>query len=127
MYILFFIIDVTFFENFFDSRKIAANLFTGEAFLLLVYCLLFYLSKLKTDNDEIIGGPEIYVVTGLSIFVVTNFFLYLFYDAMLAESLTLANNIWTVHNVAYILFCVLIAKAFSRAKRTPGNKIKILS
>ena len=85
--------------------------------MLLAYCLLYYLSKLKSENEELMSGPDIYVVTGLSIFVVVNFFVFLFYDAMLAEDWQLADNMWSVHNVAYIILCLLIAIAFSSVKK----------
>ncbi len=81
-----------------------------------------YLSNLKNENDAIMSGADFYVVTGLSIFVVTNFFVFLFYDALMEDSRIkkdwhVADNMWSVHNVAYIVFCLLQAKAFSLAKR----------
>ncbi len=117
VYLIFLFVDLIISENFLGKEGIAANLFAGEAFLLLVYCLLYYLSKLKNDNDSLIAGADIYVVTGLSIFVVTNFFVFLFYDSMLDENWQLADNMWSVHNIAYIILCLLIAKAFSSGKK----------
>lgn len=121
IYVIFLFVDLTISENFLSKKEIAANLFTGEAFFLLVYCLLYYLSKLQNDNDALMAGVDIYVVTGLSIFVVVNFFVFLFYDAMLAEGWRLADNMWSVHNVAYIILCLLIAKAFSSVKKYPAS------
>ena len=116
IYLVFLFIDLTFSENFFSTTSIGSNLFTVEAFLLLVYCLLYYLSKLKNENDAMMSGADFYIVTGLSVFVVINFFVFLFYDSMLKENWRLADNMWAVHNVAYILFCLFIAKAFSVKK-----------
>ncbi len=122
-YIVFLFIDLIFSsENFLGTKGIAANLLTIEAFFLLLYCLLYYLSKLKNENDAIMSGADFYAVTGLSIFVVTNFFVFLFYDAIMEDSRInkdwhVADNMWSVHNVAYIVFCLLLAKAFSLAKR----------
>lgn len=115
-------VDLIFYENFFDKNSIGSNILTMEAFLLLVYCLLYYLSKLKNENDSVMSGADFYVVTGLSIFVVTNFFVFLLYDSVLSDSRLrndwrIADNMWLVHNVAYIIFCLLIAKAFSLAKK----------
>lgn len=121
IYVVFLFVDLTISENFLSKEGIAANLFAGEAFLLLVYCLLYYLSKLQNDNDSLMAGVDIYVVTGLSIFVVVNFYVFLFYDAMLAEDWHLADNMWSVHNVAYIILCLLIAKAFSSVKKYPDS------
>lgn len=124
IYLVFLFVDLAMSENFLGKEGIAANLFTGEAFLLLVYCLLYYLSKLKNDDDPLMAGADIYVVTGLSIFVVTNFFVFLFYDSMLAEDWELADNMWSVHNVAYIILCLLIAKAFNSLKKYNASFLK---
>ncbi len=117
VYLAALIIDLTWYEDFFDQNSIGSHLFTVEAFLLLVYCLLYYLSKLKNDSDELMSGADIYVVTGLSIFVVINFFVFLFYDAMLVEDWEVADKMWSVHNIGYIILCLLIAKAFASAKK----------
>ncbi len=117
IYLAFLIFDLSAPENFFGTKSIASNLFTEEAFLLLVYCLLYYLSKLKNEKDAMMSSADFYIATGLSIFVVTNFFVFLFYDAMLKENWQVADNMWSVHNVAYILFCLFIAKAFSLVKK----------
>lgn len=116
-------IDLIFFEDFFDTKSIGANVLSIEAFFLLFYCLLYYLSKLKNENDAIMSGADFYVVTGLSIFVVTNFFVFLFYETMLKEDWHQADNMWSVHNVAYIVFCLLLAKAFSLAKKNKDKAV----
>lgn len=71
----------------------------------------YYLSQLHNEVERISDKKDFWVVTGLAIFVVINFFLFLFYVPMIEENPVLAGNMWNVHNVAYILFCILIAKA----------------
>lgn len=112
VFIVFFIIDFGFFEDFFYPLHLSGNLFSAEAFLLLVYCMLFYLSKLKDEVEALSGGKDFWVVTGLSIYVVTNFFVFLFYVPMIKENPHLANNMWDVNNAAYIILCIFITKAF---------------
>ncbi|HEY6977487.1 MAG TPA: hypothetical protein VH396_14415 [Chitinophagaceae bacterium] len=109
---LFIIINFGFFENFFNVDSLSGNLLSAEAYLLLVYCMLYYLAQLRDETDKISGGPDFWIVTGLSIYVVINFFVFLFYVPMIKENPELANNMWSVHNVAYITFSVFIAKAF---------------
>jgi len=109
--ILFLLINFIFFENFFNRDSFSGNLLTVEAYLLLVYCMLYYLAELKED-DNLFDGPHFWVVTGLAIYLVTNFFVFLFYAPMLSVDVTLAINIWNVHNIAFIIFCVFITKAF---------------
>lgn len=112
LFAIFLIINFTFFQDFFLYEHLSGSLFSTEAFLLLVYCLLYYLRQLKEDTEDFTGSPDFWIVTGLSIYVVINFFVFLFYVPLLNENSALANNMWNVHNVAYILFCLFIAKAF---------------
>ncbi|MEO6220557.1 MAG: hypothetical protein ABIO81_09025 [Ginsengibacter sp.] len=113
LFILFLLLNFGFFnENFFLRDHISGNLFSAEAFLLLVYCMLFYLSKLRDEVEIFRSGKDFWIVTGLSIYVVSNFFVFLFYVPMITENSQLANNMWDVHNVAYIILCIFISKAF---------------
>ena len=110
--VVFLVINFIFFEKFFNHDSFSGNLLTTEAYLLLVYCMLYYLSELRDDNKNLFDGPDFWVVTGLSIYVVTNFFVFLFYLPMIYVDVTLAINIWNVHNIAFIIFCLFITKAF---------------
>ncbi len=110
--LVFILINFGFFENFFDPEHISGNLLTAEAYLLLIYCMLYYLSELRNENDVVSHGADFWITTGLSIYVVVNFFVFLFYNPMVEQNLNLADKIWDVHNIAYIIFCFFIAKAF---------------
>jgi hypothetical protein len=114
---VFLIINFTFFEKFYNYFSFSSNLFTVEAFLLLVFCLVFYLSELQQENFDLFKSPHFWVVTGLSIYVVTNFFVFLFYVPMIELDIDLALNIWYLHNISFIGFCFFIAKAFYGAPR----------
>jgi hypothetical protein len=72
----------------------------------------YYLSKLRQEVHKITTGKNYWVVTGLSIYVVVNFFIFLFYVPMIKQNPFLTGRMWDIHNVAYIIFCTLIAKAF---------------
>ncbi|HKB43037.1 MAG TPA: hypothetical protein VKC90_01560 [Chitinophagaceae bacterium] len=109
---VFLVINFSFFENFFNHNSLSGNLLTTEAYLLLVYCMLYYLSELRDDSKNLFNGPDFWVVTGLSIYVVINFFVFLFYLPMINVDVDLAVNIWNVHNIAFIIFCLFITKAF---------------
>lgn len=106
------IIDFGFYENFFSTEQISGNLLTAEAFLLLIYCMLYYLSELRNEEDVLSRASDFWITTGLSIYVVVNFFVFLFYNPMLKQNPELADHIWNVHNIAYIIFCLFITKAF---------------
>lgn len=109
--LLFIIFNFVIFENFFNYNSFSGNLLALEAYLLLIYCMLYYLTELKSDKDDLFRTPHFWVVTGLSIYVVVNFFVFLFYLPMLDVDQELAINIWNVHNIAFTIFCLFITKA----------------
>jgi hypothetical protein len=111
------LVNFGFVENFGNPDHLSGNLLAAEAYLLLIYCMLYYLAKLRDDEDDVTSGPDFWVVTGLSIYVVVNFFVFLFYVPMLNADVRLAINIWNVHNVAYIILCIFIIKAFYEPAR----------
>jgi len=106
------IINFSFVENFGNPDHLSGNLLATESYLLLIFCMQYYLAKLRDEADDITSGADFWLVTGLSIYVVINFFVFLFYVPMLRHDIELALNIWDVHNIAYILFCIFITKAF---------------
>ena len=114
LWLFFFIINFTFIENtgLFNFMHLSGNLLSAEAYFLLVYCMLYYLSQLRDDVATLRSEKVFWVITGLAIYVVINFFVFLFYIPMLDENIDLATSMWDIHNVAYIILCILIAKAF---------------
>lgn len=110
--VLFLVVNFVFFEDFFDYNYLSGNLLATEAYLLLVYCMLYYLTELRNDQDGIFDTPHFWIVTGLGIYVVVNFFVFLFYLPMISKDIRLAVDIWNVHNLAFIIFCLFLTKAF---------------
>jgi len=115
--VIFIVINFSIFENFFNYDSFSGNLLATEAYILLVYCMLYYLSELKDDSKNLFAGPDFWVVTGLSIYVVINFFVFLFYLPMIDVDEDLAVNIWNVHNIAFIIFCLFITKSLYGSHR----------
>jgi len=109
--LVFLFVNFGFFEDFFNRESFSGNLLTVEAYLLLAYSMLYYLAELK-DDENLFDGPHFWVVTGLAVYLVTNFFVFLFYMPMITVDVELAINIWNVHNIAFIIFCLFITKAF---------------
>ncbi len=116
LYVAILLINFTILGRFFNPLHINGNLMTAESYLLLVYCLLYYLSKLKEEGALLNDAPDFWIVTGLSVYVVINFFLFLFYIPMINENTKLADKMWEVHNVAYIILCMFIGRAFYLVK-----------
>ena len=112
VFVLFFIVDFLFVEPFYNADQLSGNLFTAEAYLLLVYCILYYLYQLKKEPRAQKRGKDFWIVLGLSIYVILNFFIFLFYDSMLNTDKYLAIGMWRIHDAAYIILNFFIAKAF---------------
>jgi hypothetical protein len=115
--LLIFILNFSLIDDFFNPDSISGNLLAGEAYILLIYCMVYYLYKLRDDEMTITEEPDFWVVTGLAFYVVANFFVFLFYGPMLKQDVQLARNIWDVHNYAYIILCLFITKALYDAPR----------
>lgn len=111
LYLLFIIVNYIFLEDYLDQNHLSGNLFTIEAYFLLIYCLLYYLSKLRDNIESFWNDQPFWIVTGLSIYVVINFFIFLFYVPLIQENLSLAEKMWSIHNLAYIILCLSITKA----------------
>ncbi|MEO8413081.1 MAG: hypothetical protein ABI472_05450 [Ginsengibacter sp.] len=115
--LLIIIINFNFVENFGNPGHLSGNLLATEAYFLLIYCVLYYLAKLRDEEDDLMQGADFWVATGLSIYVVVNFFVFLFYVPMIDQDINLTENIWDVHNIAYIILCIFITKAFYEPAR----------
>ena len=109
--VVFILVNFIFFENFFNPDHLSGNLLSAQAYLLLVYCMQYYLAELRDDSGAIFGGPDFWSVTGLSIYVVISFFVFLFYLPLLNFDPMLADRMWNFHNIAFIIFCIFITKA----------------
>lgn len=112
VFVIFFVINFIFFENFLNAASFSGNLLATESYLLLIYGMLYYLSELRHNSTALSDGADFWVVTGLCIYVVINFFVFLFYGPMLNVNEKLAENMWNVHNIAFIIFCIFITKSF---------------
>jgi FtsH-binding integral membrane protein len=115
--LLIFIVNFTLVDDFFNPAHLSGNLLAGEAYLLLIYCMLYYLFKLRDDDTTLSTEPDFWAVTGLAIYVVANFFVFLFYVPMIQADPKMANDMWDVHNYAYITLCLFTAKAMYDATR----------
>ena len=111
VFLIFIFLNYFYYENYLDQNHLSGNLFTLEAYFLLINCMLYYLSQLRDDIESFRQDQEFWIVTGLGIYVVVNFFIFLFYLPMLTENPMLAERMWGVHNMAYIILCLFITKA----------------
>lgn len=116
--LLFIAINFSFFENFYERELISSRLFAVESGLLLFYCLRYYLFKSQAEEGTERRGRDYWVVTGLSIYVVFNFFYFLFYTTLMNQYVDFVVAMWNFHNLTFIVLCIFIARAFY----APGHK-----
>jgi hypothetical protein len=67
---------------------------------------------LKGEQSFFTKDPSFWIVTGLCIFVVSSFVVYLFYDSTFYNNWFATTMIWQIQKLALLIFCVFIAKAF---------------
>ena len=126
VFIAFVIINFNFSEHFFNYKyndtyhyvdsKLSGHLLAVEAVLLLLYCLIYYLFRLQEDRTDVRKPAHFWVVTGLCIFVIPCIPVYLFYESLIKLDIRFTRYIWKVPNICYLIFCIMIAKAFLVSK-----------
>jgi hypothetical protein len=115
-FLIFVLINFIFFEKFIpqgDDESFSSRLLATEAALLLFYCLQYFIYLMLEDRGVTITKEKgFWVITGLTIYVATSFFIFLFYDYLSRVTRDFAVGIWDIHNIAFIIFCLCMAKQF---------------
>jgi hypothetical protein len=103
-------VNFIFFERItsFSSRMLGL-----EAGSILFLCLLYYVNLLMQEDTSVDKkDATFWLVTGISIYTVISFPLFLFYKTLSVKFQDFAIGIWDLHNVAYCLLCIFIARYF---------------
>ncbi len=117
VFLICFAINFIFLENFFSYWSFSGRLLSIESTILLFYCLLYYMHMLNDDESSFRKSPSFWVVTGLSIYVVVNVPIFLFYIALYRQFEEFTIGIWDIHNISYIIFCIFLGKAFYESRK----------
>ncbi len=117
LFIVFVFINFYYFEDFF-KRSISNRLHAVEAGLLLFYCLQYYIYTLHQEGVNYLSLSSFWIVTGLSVFVVISFPIYLYYPYLLKEYIQFTKEIWLIQKISFLIFCLFTAKAFYK----PSNE-----
>lgn len=113
-FMLFMVINFIFFERFF-STALSSRILATEAALLLFYCIQYFIFLLvESQSTSLKKKKGFWVVTGLSIYVAVNFFIFLFYEYLTDSAKNFAVDMWDVHNVVFIILCIFIAIQFNQ-------------
>lgn len=115
-FLLFVLINFIFYENFYprgSNEGLSSRLLATEAALLLFYCLQYFIFLMIEDKPVSLSRqPGFWVVTGLSIYVSVNFFIFLFFTYLFTATREFAVTIWDVHNIVFIILCIFIGRQF---------------
>ncbi len=116
LFAAFLVINFTFFEQFFDYWQFSSRLLSVEAILLLFYALLYYMFKITEGVEVFTYKADFWIVTGLGIYVSFNFFIFLLYNELTIRMENFAVDLWTVHNITFIIFNLFLAKGFNESR-----------
>ena len=113
-------LNFLFLENFLEA--FSSHTFSLEAFILLIFCIQYFLKKLRSDEVTLQFDAALYIITGLAIYEAVCFPMFLFYNTLISSNELYAAQVWNiVQNIAYIVFCILIARAFYGSPRYSVN------
>lgn len=113
IFIAFVIVNFTVFERFYSYEMFSSLLLATEAVLLLFYCLQYFIFlTLEDRNTSLNKQPGFWIVAGLSIYVAVSFLVFLFFNYLVEHDRDFAIHLFDVHNVAFLILCISIARAF---------------
>lgn len=115
VYILFVLINFIFFEH---PLFLSSRLFSAESIVLLVLCLLFFISSMR-DESEInwLRHPSFLVCTGISLYEAITFFIFLFFYPLIEKNREFGMLTMRIFSVSYIILCLLLALALYRSRK----------
>lgn len=109
VYLLFFLTYFFINKNF---SYLSSFLHTTESSIILILCITYFISLIKSDEVFFYFNPYLIIASGLAIYESVNFFIFLFYQYLAKSPTMFAHNIWYIFDVAFIILCLSIARAF---------------
>lgn len=92
--------------------KFNSILFSIESVIFIMFSIKYYFKIIHSDIASKNSNEVLLIVTGLAIYESACFPIFLAYNTLIDLNRSYATNIWNVHNIAYIIFCLFIARAF---------------
>jgi hypothetical protein len=113
VFIVFNFINFTFYSKIIVLPN--SPLFAVESALLLLYCIFYFI---RINKDDRLMNPfseaPLRIVGGLTLYNAINFPIFIFYDYLMSSNEKYSENIWTVHNITYIVLNIMIAFSFKK-------------
>lgn len=109
LFIVFAIFNFAGLENF---KNFSNNIHVAEVIILMVFTISYFIYILRSDEVLFSRRPSFWIVTGLFIYEAVNLFVFVIYSSLSKILPKFAFDLWYVHNIAQLIFCILIAKGF---------------
>jgi hypothetical protein len=94
----------------------SSKLFSAESVVLLSLCIFsFVLSIRDESNTNWIKDPSFIICVGLGLYETINFFIFLFFYPLHQRDPVFGKLTWTIHNITFVIFCIMIAVALIRS------------
>lgn len=101
-------------------------LFVLEGLLLLTLCLSFFFLSIKDDSETIwMDEPVFIICAGISLYEAINFFIFLFFDALVIKNPSFGRVTMEIFSVSYIILCIILAIILFRIAKYPTQERKI--
>jgi len=121
-YLVFVAVNFVFFQS---PLFISSYLFAAESIILLVFCFSFFLRSMQDDSEvNWLKHPAFLVCTGISLYEVTSFFIFLFFYPLFEKNPEFGDLTMSIHNVMYIILCIMLALALYRYRSKKKQESK---
>ena len=105
------------FINWTSPLQFSTLHFIAESIVLLMLCLLFFFRTIRDESTtDWIKQPAFIVCAGLSLYEAVNFFTFLFFETLTRYNLQFLKIAWTIHNITFVVLCIMLALALYSAK-----------
>lgn len=99
------------FEHIVDQFN--SNMYGLAAFILVVYCFLFYLQNLLNPTKDIVQTVDFWYVTGLLTYYASSFFIFITFNYLMQSNSQYNTGIkilWPIHNILFLVMCGYLFK-----------------
>jgi hypothetical protein len=108
------LLDFIFLEKF---TLFGNYLHLAECIILLVYCMSYYIRILKSDQADVFHTPAFWIITGLTLYEAVNLPIFMNYGNISESMKKFAIDLWSVHNIAFIVLCLFITRGLLASAR----------
>jgi hypothetical protein len=92
--------------------------FIAESIFLLAFTIIFFFRAMQDESDtDWIKQPAFIVCAGISLYEAVNFFTFLFFETLTIKNIEFLKITWTIHNMSFVVLCIMLAMALYRSKR----------